>query len=129
MSPNVAHRQELWHRLTGLAKNIVLPWMVVGDFNEILHHGEVKGGTFNEMRADVFIDTLYRCGLVDIGASSKEFTWYRRIVGNRDIAKKLDRALFNQDWCHFFLEAYTDMLSRFHFDRCPLLIRCKRPTR
>lgn len=43
-SPIPVKREELWSHLLHIRSNLVLPWMIVGDMNEILHPNEVRGG-------------------------------------------------------------------------------------
>ena len=37
-------REESWERLELLARGNSLPWICMGDFNELMHIGEKKGG-------------------------------------------------------------------------------------
>ncbi|KAI9105191.1 hypothetical protein K1719_022720 [Acacia pycnantha] len=47
-SPQKQYRRYIWQDLASLAKNISSPWILVGDFNAILHHNERQGGRFPE---------------------------------------------------------------------------------
>lgn len=42
--PETSRRMRTWNLLKNLRPNISLPWMVIGDFNEILYHCEKVGG-------------------------------------------------------------------------------------
>ncbi|XP_015958565.1 uncharacterized protein LOC107482544 [Arachis duranensis] len=81
-NPHVHRRMRLWNDLIRVSNMIQGPWIVLGDFNDILMQNEV--------------------------------------------AKKLDRAVINQEWRLLFPEAYNEVLARLHSDYCPLLIRCKK---
>ncbi|XP_072054452.1 uncharacterized protein [Arachis hypogaea] len=65
------------------------------------------------------------CGLFDLTTSERRFTWFRKIQGNKEIAKRLDRACCTTEWRLLFPEAFVEVLSRSHSDHCPLLIRCQ----
>ena len=58
-----------------LHKRIQVPWLVVGDFNEVLSEAEVREGEFIANRADLFRDCIEQCELIDIGAIGSNFTW------------------------------------------------------
>nr|XP_029148804.1 uncharacterized protein LOC114925364 [Arachis hypogaea] len=124
-NPHIHRRKELWGDLTRIANMIHGPWIVLGDFNDVLLQSEVRGGQFRLARAEQFAETLEDCGLFDMGAIGRRFTWYRKVKGGVQVAKKLDRAVINQDWRLMFPEAYTEVLARLHSDHCPLFTRCK----
>ncbi|XP_072071612.1 uncharacterized protein [Arachis hypogaea] len=109
-SPQATNRVELWSHLLDIGLCIQDPWVVFGDFNDILSVHEVKGDS---------------CGLFDLTTSGRRFTWFRKIQGNKEIAKRLDRACCTTEWRLLFPEAFVEVLSRSHSDHCPLLIRCQ----
>lgn len=43
-SPKFNIRKNLWHKLSNIASFISLPWLLMGDFNEISHPREKFGG-------------------------------------------------------------------------------------
>lgn len=44
-----------------------MPWLVFGDFNEILHSNEKLGGLDSDAKQmEAFRDYLSRCGLFDL---------------------------------------------------------------
>ncbi|XP_072087303.1 uncharacterized protein [Arachis hypogaea] len=93
-SPQATNRVELWSHLLDIGLCIQDPWVVVGDFNDILSVHEVKGGNFYSNRSSIFASTLNSCGLFDLTTFGRRFTWFRKIQGNKEIAKRLDRACF-----------------------------------
>lgn len=55
-----------------------LPWLISGDFNEILYTYEKVGGALKEEgRKERFRKVLEDCSLHDIGFSRNWFTWER----------------------------------------------------
>lgn len=55
-----------------------LPWLVYGDFNEILYSFEKeKGLPRDERRMEAFRNTLVDCYLMDVGYLEGWFTWER----------------------------------------------------
>jgi len=52
--PYLCGRQQLWNYLASLRTHIDGPWLLMGDFNEIVLPSEVKGGIFFVNSADKF---------------------------------------------------------------------------
>ena len=47
-------------------------------------------------------EALENCDLLDIEAVGGKFTWFRRVQGNRDVSKRLDRMVANCEWSSLF---------------------------
>ncbi|XP_074341908.1 uncharacterized protein LOC141679304 [Apium graveolens] len=76
--PERYRRHESWDLLRGLAGDSNLPWCVVGDFNDMMFAHEKEGGRPHPRALlDGFTETVYECGLVDMGFLGNEFTWER----------------------------------------------------
>lgn len=121
-SPNPSTRDHFWNYLCNLSRNITSPWLLIGDWNEILLSNEQKGCFFSHNRAAAFENVLDICGLLDMNSIGGRFTWHRT-QGYKHMAKKLDRALVNLQWRLSFPEAFVEVLCRLHSDHNPLLLR------
>lgn len=97
--------------------------MVLGDFNEIVEHGE-KWGRATRARdlMEDFKGALTECRLSDLGASGPKFTWYNKRRGSDFMKKRLDRAIVNKLWCEFFPHAEVAVLANRASDHNPLLL-------
>ncbi|KAI9109146.1 hypothetical protein K1719_019769 [Acacia pycnantha] len=74
--PHSNLRNILWSNLKLLAGSILKPWVVMGDFNDILSQDEHTGGTScNRKRMQWFNDRIVECGLSDMGFKGPKFTW------------------------------------------------------
>lgn len=73
-SPNPTIRDIFWQHLYNISSNIHLPWMLVGDWNEILLPGEQKGCIFSHNRAAAFGRVLDVCGLLNLNTTGGKFT-------------------------------------------------------
>lgn len=73
-SPTPVARELLWTHLASLRNTITKPWMVVGDFNEVLLPSEVRGGAFQHSRALLFAAALEHCNMLDLEAKGGLFT-------------------------------------------------------
>lgn len=75
-SPRLAERRLLWHNLTSINSLHNLPWIMLGDFNEVLISTEKLGGRpVNAYRAKLFQECLSDCGMMDMGFVEPNFTW------------------------------------------------------
>ncbi|XP_072087912.1 uncharacterized protein [Arachis hypogaea] len=124
-NPHIHRRKEFWGDLTRIANMIHEPWIMLVDFNDVLLQSEVRREQFRLSKAEQFAKTLKDYGLFDMGAIWRRFTWYRRVKGGVQVAKKLDRAVINQDWRLMFPEAYTEVMARLYADHYPLFTRYK----
>ncbi|GAU49475.1 hypothetical protein TSUD_91470 [Trifolium subterraneum] len=112
-----------------LKRDIVDPWLLMRDFNEIIRPSEQKGGTFSHSRAEVLLNVMDNCNLVDVNTNGGTFTWSRPCTDNRMVFRKLDRVVADVPWCMAFPEAAVEVLCKFHSDHNPLLLRCGLPRR
>jgi hypothetical protein len=116
--PKWEDKYKTWDKLRELKSNSNLPWVVIGDFNEILFSHEKEGGNprpQNFMQA--FRDSLIACDLHDVGYSGDPFTWRRGGVRER-----LDRATANSDWLTMHPEASLTHLESIKTDHRPILL-------
>lgn len=74
--PKTELRKKSWDAIRFLRAQNNLPWLCVGDFNEVLFQSDQIGGnprSFTQM--EDFRDYLDECGLADLGFSSYQYTW------------------------------------------------------
>ncbi|XP_072054914.1 uncharacterized protein [Arachis hypogaea] len=128
-NPHVHRRMGLWNDLIKICNIIQGSWILLENFNEILLQNEIKGGAFSNVRVELSAVTLANCRLFDMGAIGRSFTWYRKVRRGLQVAKKLDRAVINQEWHLLFSETYNEVLARLHSDHYPLLIKFIRQKR
>jgi hypothetical protein len=75
-----------------------LPWLVMGNFNEILYSNEKEGGAMRPQRCmQAFRNALHACNLEDLGYEGDIFTWRRG-----KICERLDRAVCDPRWAAMF---------------------------
>ncbi|XP_021826059.1 uncharacterized protein LOC110766949 [Prunus avium] len=114
-------RESLWNYFDGLARASHLPWLVLGDFNDIVSADEKCGGNLDQGGRS-FIDWIDRNQLVDLGFSGAKFTWCNKRNAEGIIWKRLDRGLCNIKWRLLFPEAHLSHLPRVNSDHCPVLV-------
>ncbi|XP_019185992.1 PREDICTED: uncharacterized protein LOC109180738 [Ipomoea nil] len=103
--PDRSRRHITWESLRQLKGRSSLPWVVVGDFNDITCLSE-KRGTHSHPEAlmDGFNDALNECNLVDMGMSGGQFTWSKGHGTEAWVEERLDRAVATVEW----LELHED---------------------
>jgi hypothetical protein len=93
--PRQENREDTWRLLRTLHHQSNLPWMCIGDFNEILYSFEKQGGVPKpQAQMDKFRDALDYSNLQDLGFEGDMFTWRNnnwRAEGY--IRERLDRAV------------------------------------
>jgi hypothetical protein len=116
--PRWEDKYKTWDRVRDLHARSNLPWVLIGDFNEILYSNEKEGGNArpqNYMQA--FRDVLTDCNLEDLGYSGDIFIWRRGRIRER-----LDRALVNSAWRAMHSGAALTHLDWMRSDHRPILL-------
>ncbi|GLT58567.1 hypothetical protein SLA2020_314490 [Shorea laevis] len=121
--PQFEIRSLLWDELRKVAKYFNGPWLVIGDFNDVVDQVEKFGGApVSQSRVRAYIDCMTDCNLMDIGYTGGRFTWVNMREGNHIIRERLDRAWANPDWRLQFPDANLLHLPRISSDHNPLLL-------
>lgn len=122
-SPRKCLRDALWLYLQKLGRLITMSWLLVGDFNQVLHPDEKRGGRpITSTQTLSMWEMVDDCQLVDLGFSGPKFTWTNNRVGSARIRERLDRAFCNQSWRQRFLNHGIRHLPRIGSDHHPILI-------
>ncbi|KAA3458060.1 reverse transcriptase [Gossypium australe] len=121
--PVEQNRRELWELLRSLQRGSNLPWLVVGDFNEILFSFEKQGGRMREERQmEAFRKALEDCELADLGFSGQWYTWERGRLASNNIRERLDRGVTNPKWWDLFANFEVNHLQHSFLDHCPVVV-------
>ena len=74
-SPILNNRLHLWTHLKHVAFEYNMPWLVMGDFNELLDTIDKIGGRpLIASRVHAFQECLNQCGLFDLATSGPNYT-------------------------------------------------------
>ncbi|KAF7139019.1 hypothetical protein RHSIM_Rhsim07G0114000 [Rhododendron simsii] len=121
--PTHAGKEKVWNELRKIADMEQLPWMCVGDFNQVLSVGDNIGGNLPDPgRIMAFNDMLNECGLVDLGCKGPRFTWRNNRSEGGFIMERIDMAFANMDWRERFDTALVFVEVAVGSDHNPLLI-------
>ncbi|XP_062014693.1 uncharacterized protein LOC133731307 [Rosa rugosa] len=113
-----ANRSITWNLLRTLAAQVHIPWLIAGDFNEILDLADKSGDPARSVhQMNRFRQALVDCGLMDMGFVGSRFTW-----ANRFTKERLDRAFQNFQWRELYPFSPVITLPLSRSDHCPLLL-------
>ncbi|KAL9671576.1 hypothetical protein QQ045_009146 [Rhodiola kirilowii] len=124
--PITGRREETWNLLRSLKEGGQgLPWLVLGDFNEILFSWEYRGSRVcGEWQMRRFREAVEDCELSDLGYMGPDFTYLNKRIGEAEMRARLDRAFATLDWRSMFPNALVKHLFSFSSDHLPLLVDC-----
>jgi hypothetical protein len=101
-----------------------LPWMCIGDFNEVLHQSEHVGvQERSHAQIDGFREMVDVCGLYDLGFEGRSWTFEKRVVGGSFCHVRLDHALATIDWRLKLPETTVRHLTAAASDHDPILLQ------
>ena len=98
-----------------------MPWVVCGDFNEIVQSYETLGWLDRDARQiKVFRECLSNCGLIDLGFVGQHFMWCNGRIGEQRTRVRLHRMVANEEWRKMFPEARVIHGAMAASDHCLL---------
>jgi exonuclease III len=121
--PVTAKRHESWALLEHLKHFQPIPWVCIGDFNEILTQEEKTGAVLRkERQMDQFRDVLEACNLRDLGFIGARHTWTNGRHDEQFVSERLDRALANMQWRALFREVKVFVLAGRASEHKPIML-------
>ncbi|GLT77972.1 hypothetical protein SLA2020_495240 [Shorea laevis] len=121
--PQFDLRSKLWQELRTLSPYFKGPWVIAGDFNDVVDQSEkFRGAPISQHRVQAFTSCMNDCQMMDLGFIGGRFTWVNMQSDGHVIRERLDRVWCNADWKLNFSEASVFHLPRVHSDHCPLLL-------
>lgn len=120
--PNPALRHHTWEKLMRLSigrRN--QPWVILGDFNEILGNHEKRGGRIrHEASFHEFRQMTRICDFTDIKTIGNRFSWAGK-RGHHLVECCLDRVMANTQWLDLYPASVTEFLEIGESDHRPLV--------
>ena len=121
--PYPVEKKKFWNLLRDTGDGCKDPWIIAGDFNEILDKGEKWGRkSFKPRKAELCLDFLRKMKMFDIGSVGPTFTWTNRRKGFALIKESVDKAVRNVEWQSIFPEAMVSVLTVVGSDHSPILL-------
>ncbi|XP_074297333.1 uncharacterized protein LOC141628043 [Silene latifolia] len=118
--PSVSDRHLYWELLRLLGRKSNLPWLCMGDFNEVLYSTEMKGGSRAQWQMNNFQAAVSDSGLMDIGWEGYQFTWDNGQAGEANKQSMIDKAMCTTSWLDIFPYAKLFHLTREWSDHAPI---------
>lgn len=89
-SPTAFVREDSWTYLSNLSNCISVPWVLVGDFNQVLDDVDKREGLQSRSsKAQKLWDVWDTYGMIDLGFQGPIFTWTNSQSGRRKIMERL----------------------------------------
>ncbi|XP_020689773.1 uncharacterized protein LOC110104846 [Dendrobium catenatum] len=123
-SKNFEERLLLWEQLLSLADGIVLPGIILGDFNCCRYpHEKAGGNAIVASKMTDFNNLIFNIGVHELSSVGHYYTWFNQRA-DKPIHIKLDRALVNDAWLSTFNNTYfwDCLISSFsqHYRSSPI---------
>ena len=123
-------RYQTWDTLKNISTLSSLPWLCVGDFNEVLRPEEHVGvGQRSNAQIQAFRDAVDVCMLLDIGYTGIPWTFEKKVTGGTFTRVRLDRALASVEWQARFPLADLTHLVAATSDHSPILANLNKEQR
>ncbi|CAN6204103.1 unnamed protein product [Urochloa humidicola] len=121
--PRVENRRDMWDLMRFLCGEWLGPWLVMGDFNEIMWQYEHFSETPRQERQMLdFREVLSQCDLHDLGFTGLPWTFNNNQGGRRNVRVRLDRGVANSEWSNVFPDATIQHLTTPRSDHKALLL-------
>jgi hypothetical protein len=82
-----------WDMLKDICNHSNMPWICLGDFNEVLHADEHGVGHQTLSKMQGFRDAVDVCNLIDLGYKGHFWIWEKQVTGGTYTRVRLDRSL------------------------------------
>ena len=122
----VDEKKILWDTLLDVKASLSLhnsPWIIGGDFNEIIHCAEHSSPAFNNITPQMieFKDCIDELEVRDLRFHGPPFTWSNK-QSSDPISKKLDRVMINEEWLLTFPNSLAQFMLPDFSDHTPSLV-------
>ncbi|XP_062116352.1 uncharacterized protein LOC133830395 [Humulus lupulus] len=115
-------REQLWLDIQALAMKINEAWIILGDYNEILHQNE-RAGKKTVIKPSLSLrDCMSHCQMEDLKFSGCFYTWTNKQRPEDRVYSKIDRAMVNIKWTEQYTNSEAVFLPEGIFDHSPILI-------
>ena len=116
--------RESWQLMCSLLDKSTLPWIILGDFNDLLYASEKESRNSQpQWLLNDFRNALQFCGLFDLDYVGTKFTWTNRQKG-KITRERLDKAVGSMAWSHMFSQAILYVMEATKSDHSLYFFHC-----
>ncbi|KAI5382050.1 hypothetical protein KIW84_UN0211 [Lathyrus oleraceus] len=118
----VEHRKTLWSKLESLGSNMDRPWVVIGDFNNVLKEEDRIGGQpVNYAEYRDLDEMMHNVSLFENVSKGSYFTWSNKHTQGI-IHSRIDRMVSNVQWLQKYPDAVVENLAPNISDHTPVKV-------
>ena len=119
---NLEDRIKLWKELEQIGSLMVHPWIVMGDFNNVINTNDRIGGNkVTEKEFRDLVEMMQVVGLFEADTMGAHFTWTNKQT-TCTIYSRIDRLVGNAAWFHKFHEAQVYVMNPHISDHSPIKV-------
>lgn len=111
-----------WETMERTLQTENLPWILIGDLNEIVDNSEKLGGRDIQGKRLFLKDFMQEVGAVDLGFTGRRFTWTNNHTDSSLIKERINRAVTSPSWVQSCQNATIKHLHFEESDHSPILL-------
>ncbi|XP_021738082.1 uncharacterized protein LOC110704583 [Chenopodium quinoa] len=119
---NPGLREHLWDRISHISSCVNGPWIVGGDFNNVLNIEDRVGSAVSLSEVENFRLCVRNSSLLELKSSGMFYTWNNKQEGADRVCSKIDRVFGNYRWCSVFQHAHAEFLPEGLMDHSPCVV-------
>ncbi|XP_075507434.1 uncharacterized protein LOC142544260 [Primulina tabacum] len=121
--PEKHRRRDSWNFIRSLAAQSSLPWLCIGDYNDMLSTEDKKGRVIHpQWLLRGFREAIDDCNLTDIPLNGHQFTWKRSRGSDNFVEERIDQAMGTPTWAEKFPMARLRNLNAPVSGHSPILL-------
>ncbi|XP_021751627.1 uncharacterized protein LOC110717281 [Chenopodium quinoa] len=120
---DASEREKLWEQIFDLATSISEPWLIAGDFNNILNLEDKLGSPCTIAEVKKFRTCLRSNDQMDFNTGGMFFTWNNKQEGRDKVCTKIDRVIVYRFWLSIFPHFSAEFLPEGLMDQSPCCMK------
>lgn len=122
-TPYLGEKQNYWSKLQDVVQSSKIPWMIIGDLNEIICEEEKVGGRSFWRRKSYLKKFMEETRAIDLGFTGYRYTWDNGHRGTSLIKERLDRAIADTEWIEMYPKSTVVHFPANESNYSPILMR------
>ncbi|XP_021759133.1 uncharacterized protein LOC110724042 [Chenopodium quinoa] len=116
-------RVQLWEQIVELSNKVSGPWILQGDFNNVLNLNDRIGSIVSLAEVEPFRSCLRGAGLTNWATGGMFYTWNNKQEGKDRVCSKIDRVIVNDEWMLKFADMQATFFPEGLMDHSPCVIK------